>query len=544
MIQRKYRLSLSASAAVLLALAGWTNPAHAAPAQRVFTPTAAWLVSPAQSIENRAGGPMEACVMANQFNNGFVVRFAGGEHRIRTMAIDLRQDIFAVGAKVPGRFTTESGLNASIDGSAYKPGIVVFRVRDAEGFYSALQTSPALNLNLGNTDLSFSLSNIRDGLQRLESCLNPPSMPESQSAPAVVPMPITPAPLQEADAAPAPGEKASESMKLEALEVLPPPGQKDMPTDSAVSIARAEGPMTDDEMLAAMAPQEITPAADGSENVSETDEAIEEAVKLIRTGKFSQAEKQKLLEKAMGVQGAPVGQHPNFSLKDREVYIRREKPPKEETMIVESIPPQETARPVMQVWEARKGEDIKIVLARWAERADVDLVWEAEGDGRLSEDIRVNSSFEQAVQALMDRNAETMGLSGHYDSGSAVMPLETVSQATGAGTTAGVADDQDADTPTPAPEVPGKSWTAKKGDDLRMVLSRWAQEEDAQLVWRSDETFTVNRDAEWNGSFEEAVSAILEQYGDDEGAPVGHLNIDPQTQNKILYIEGITYPRT
>ena len=70
------------------------------------------------------------------------------------------------------------------------------------------------------------------------------------------------------------------------------------------------------------------------------------------------------------------------------------------------------------IWSASAGDDLKATLEGWASRAGVQLDWQATGYSKVVDDISVTGSFEDAVQALMARNATALGLDANMRSAS------------------------------------------------------------------------------------------------------------------------------
>jgi len=60
-----------------------------------------------------------------------------------------------------------------------------------------------------------------------------------------------------------------------------------------------------------------------------------------------------------------------------------------------------------------------------------------------------------------------------------------------------------------AQKVAPTQWTARAGEDLKIVLSRWADRAGYDLDWQSAQDGKVAQDVSMNGSFEEAVSQLL-----------------------------------
>jgi hypothetical protein len=172
-----------------------------------FIPASGWNVGPSSMESGRGlkGGKLP-CVMAGEFNNGFVVRFSGGNREMLAMAIDFRQDVFRQGGRYAASVSVDGGMPASVQGSAFTPSILVFNLRSTSGFYNALMGGRLMELAIGTNKMRFYLNNVTEGLQKLEACYSggpattgapqmadasmnamPTSLSDIQSAPADAP---------------------------------------------------------------------------------------------------------------------------------------------------------------------------------------------------------------------------------------------------------------------------------------------------------------------------------------------------------------------
>lgn len=67
-------------------------------------------------------------------------------------------------------------------------------------------------------------------------------------------------------------------------------------------------------------------------------------------------------------------------------------------------------------------------------------------------------------------------------------------------------------------------WRAMRGGDLRNILQVWAEYADAELQWNAEDDFAVKKSLSIQGTFEEALSAVLSQYSSDPKGPSGRLH--------------------
>ncbi|MEZ0225634.1 MAG: TcpQ domain-containing protein [Alphaproteobacteria bacterium] len=64
-----------------------------------------------------------------------------------------------------------------------------------------------------------------------------------------------------------------------------------------------------------------------------------------------------------------------------------------------------TAVPAASAWQGMKGQTLRDVLKAWSDKSGVDLYWSIDYDYRLSEDVGLAGSYEEAVGGLLDKFA-------------------------------------------------------------------------------------------------------------------------------------------
>ncbi len=90
-----------------------------------------------------------------------------------------------------------------------------------------------------------------------------------------------------------------------------------------------------------------------------------------------------------------------------------------------------------------------------------------------------------------------------------------------------------------AASVPGQQmrWRVMKGANLRGILDVWAKSAQTQLVWQSDQDFSVLQSVAQQDTFEGIVQTLLAQYPDGQPRPRAKIHVDPATGQKTLVIE-------
>ena len=65
--------------------------------------------------------------------------------------------------------------------------------------------------------------------------------------------------------------------------------------------------------------------------------------------------------------------------------------------------------------------------------------------------------------------------------------------------------------PASTDEDAARIWSVELADNtVRLCLKRWAKEAQWQLVWDADRDFVIDAEVQWFGTFEQALTALLE----------------------------------
>lgn len=88
-----------------------------------------------------------------------------------------------------------------------------------------------------------------------------------------------------------------------------------------------------------------------------------------------------------------------------------------------------------------------------------------------------------------------------------------------------------------APASPRMQWRVMKGGGLEGVLGVWAQSVNMRLIWQAGQSYSVPESLSMQGTFEDVVQKVLEQFPADRPRPVGKIFVDPSTRQKVLLIE-------
>jgi hypothetical protein len=196
---------------------------------------------------------------------------------------------------------------------------------------------------------------------------------------------------------------------------------------------------------------------------------------------------------------------------------------------VHSVPSM-PSKPMMMSWNAKAGDDLQATLQKWSNRVGVRVDWQSDRGGQVVSDINVNGSFEQAVQLLMAQNATALGVDasmmGHPMSPQSPLVSRRAPQPI----------TPDLRSALPEPSAPSR-WSAPAGTNIQLVLQKWSKAEGVEFVWQSHHEFILKSPVQTSNSYEAALQAVLGQFSNDNIRPAAQLNNDPQTGQRILFVQ-------
>lgn len=423
-----------------------------------FIPSSPWVIGESGLGEARGLPVKLPCMMANQYDNGFVVRFAGGGNQLTAMAIDFRQNIFTPGMRYPAAIYTDAGFGGAVQGSAFNGSTLVFNLRDAGDVYGALRGARLFGLSMGQNDMRFSLNNFAQGLSNLEGCYGG-GAPASQQQNAMAPAPAAPAaqaPFPTFDQTPTTlaeiQQKADDEAHSAGREVYIKRGEKQ---------SQPAGPrMNVNGVMKSTGEQQPSRAAMGSAMGAwnaRAGESLQEVVSrwshtagvelqwqasngggavaqdFAHSGSFNDAVAALLAENA-AASGLKSNYDAGTSPRANAPTFVADAPP------MEIEPRQSSADPTSAYaqgvggrggqWRAPKGGSLQSVLQQWAAQSDVELLWYATGGYPVKNDINQGGSFESALQTILqsyesDNNRPVARLNTDPGTGRKVLVVES-----------------------------------------------------------------------------------------------------------------------
>lgn len=538
----------------------------------VFAPVAGWEVNAGQLSSVRGLKAMKLpCVLSAEYDNGFVVRFSGGDGQMMALAIDFRQDVFMQGRQYDAMISVDTGYVKQVKATAFTRSTLIFNLRPLPDFYNAAQKGGELELEVEGNVLRFSLGRIAASYPGLESCYADG-----------VADPVKPLTTQTASRAPVSAVERSpvdeNNTGLSAKEQVTPTEQiaaKDLPRSFDDIVREADKDEADVARpaparvpaapsvaaRAAAAPVEISAvpvAGQGMMPMPQTDVASRSHASITppadrvsragfgtgykpstsRSNSVSRVVPDMAQPAAATVRASEAAPVPALASAPASVPVPAPAAPDAPSGQASSVAP----APLVVAggsWTAKAGEDLKIVLSRWSERAGYDLQWQSNQDGKVAQDLDIAGRFEDAVAQLLAENSAATGIGAHVETlqGGKREIGTRVSRANSA--PASVPQGPASSRPTVQAKIPAmhEEWVAAPGSNIQSILDQWSSKAGVAIVWQSYMSVPVKAPVRLSGTYEQAVQSLLDQYLDDPRRPVGQLNVDPDTGTKTLLMD-------
>lgn len=495
----KYRFTIS-SLLVLLSLFLWDaqgNSAGAAQEDNMLYPSGAWLIGPSSLVpvsgDSRHDGGLP-CIMMNQYNNGFTVRISGGGGRIMAMAMDFRQDVFKKGNDYPVNLRVpEQGFDVTLPAHAYNSQSLLFGTKETTGLYDALKNAKAFDVTVGSRTVSFVMAGIADGVARMEQCYNGGAtghVPERG--------------LRNAEA----GGLNKTGSALPSLSS--PSRQRSEASGSREDAEKRGAALQEEQEEEVLIPMPSLPdAEDIASGISGQ----------AGSRKGEDAAARQGIDAALEKAGEDISAlAPSAGAADADDTAFSGKTPTEKQYREPRRPQPETDMKLAQNERRPEGRNM---TRHWQSPYNMDENESGEepssyGRQRAPQDILIPPPV-----------TNTPRFERRFDGGDAAQGRRPSSAYGDARHNAR----QDSNI---------RRWRAIRGANLRETLHSWSREENARLLWQADRDYPVEESFIVQGTYEEAVARLLEQYrGGDRGdsLPAGRIYNDPAAQQKVLLIE-------
>lgn len=437
----KYDMTALAFLAVLLVISPVTpmlaqaNQMPEAPLQDpVRAPQAAWLVGPASA--NEAQAQLEQrCMMVNEFDNGFLIGVHANKAGLIGISMDTKQQAFQDAQNVQAAIVL-GGVSIVVPAQASDQSTLMLDVSAIPDMRSRLSNLGAFGLKVADKTLYLSTTGLDNGFARMGDCLGET---QAQAMPVAKDVRGTAAPLMQEVL----NEGMNEPLALAMSSIVPSGYRFDLKDgiDPMTPITWSAGESWRETLVTALSPlgYEVT--------VNDREIIISNATgRDVRLDKFADKEALSATQPIWtALQGARL--HDVLDQWGRQAGINVEIDLDGEYMLPEDVAFDGTIQAAVQslmamldddsslraefksgqkvpdqkqqkqtsapsTWRALEGASLQQVLQKWADQDGVELVWNAPQIFSLSQTIRLEGGFTDAVIAALSQ----------FDSG-AIRPL-------------------------------------------------------------------------------------------------------------------------
>ncbi len=357
-------------------------------ASDLFLPTSAWLVGPA-SLASPQDGAKIPCVMANQYNNGFLFRFSGGGKKLLAMALDVRSQSFVIGQSYPVELAIGDGFDKILTAEAFDPATLLVNLQDQPDIYDSLSGTGTMRFDVGGNHWEFALLGTRDGLKRLEACYGAPVVLDAQADQ------IT-APIREASAPEGTGD-VDPSYRLALDE--PPATPRPAPAPAGAPV-----PAVGMHTLSNPVPALEKPKDQGGAQVYLKGQAPENSAD---AAKKEEGGSGGLIDRLLKSAERGIGAERSANRDGLAPQQNRDVAPPPRSFAMDASEETENlsrlAPPADGGWQAAQGDDLRSILTQWSRRKDVVLTWRASDEFKVRNGIDQSGDYESAVRSILEQ---------------------------------------------------------------------------------------------------------------------------------------------
>ena len=357
-----------------------------------FMPSESWSVEPTALAQARGlSGVKLPCMMANKYDNGYIVRLSGGAGNFLAMAIDFRQNVFRQGRKYPAMLSVDDNYTDQVKATAFSQSVLIFNLRKMSGFYQALQSGASMGLEIEGNKMTFALGSFDEGVSRLEGCYNP----AFKNAPVPTPM------VRSSAAMPQTTSRWEE-------EVTPVPARvsKTMKTTMQGSPSMMWQAKAGDDLKITLENWASRAGVDLAWQAGPGGRVVSD-VRL--SGTFEEAVQTLMAQNAaaMGLEANMMGNASYYSASSSGSASSYSAP--QQLVSTPASSPRSRASAfggntsANARWVAPAGSSLQQVLSSWSKQAGVEMEWQSNQGFAVKHAVSGNGSYESALQSLLEQ---------------------------------------------------------------------------------------------------------------------------------------------
>ncbi len=381
-----------------------------------FLPKAGWTVKPAVTGDMRnLNGLKLPCLMMVEYDNGYVMRLSGGNGQLMAMAIDFRQDVFVQGRKYQANISIDGASVGQVQATSFSKNALIINTRNIANIYDKIATGQQMSLDVEGNKFQFRLGNVSEAAGRLEACYNGDTAISTagMSQPLGVDNIVPNGNIETASL----GNQSTATIKWNDTKqaMLNPPTAVEMPASQPRRSKPSEiwRARKGDSMKAT-----LTRWADkaGVAIDWQADMQGEVVQDMALTNSFESAVQTLIAQNsaATGIQADLKGvvQPSNQNTKILSPTVSRMPTPlvpvsspmtstyTTPRMSETPIAPQRMTKSNVN-WKVNQGANLRVALEEWSEREGVQLLWQANQNFSVRQDIANDGSYEEALRSIL-----------------------------------------------------------------------------------------------------------------------------------------------
>ncbi|MDH5723623.1 MAG: hypothetical protein OEY94_09930 [Alphaproteobacteria bacterium] len=135
-----------------------------------FYPAKKWVV---ERVKSAASSSLPTCMLFNQFNNGFIVQFAGNRDGFTNINLDVRKPTFEENKRYEVEYSVPGISQDIIPTKAFKDNLLVSDLRKKDEFTSALRMASVIDVKIQGNGFRLYLTGLDAAMKDYAECITP-----------------------------------------------------------------------------------------------------------------------------------------------------------------------------------------------------------------------------------------------------------------------------------------------------------------------------------------------------------------------------------
>jgi len=151
-----------------------------------FYPSKKWIV---EKVDSKNTASLPTCTISNQFNNGFVLQFAGNKEGFTNVNLDVRKATFEKNRRYEVEYSVPGISRDIIPTKAFKENLLVSDLRKKHDFTQSIRMASVIDIKIQGQDFRLYLTGFDAVMKDYAECITPTSSKLSKASPEIVKQP-------------------------------------------------------------------------------------------------------------------------------------------------------------------------------------------------------------------------------------------------------------------------------------------------------------------------------------------------------------------